>query len=397
MIDGMVFFEEDITVVLSALAQLTDDLSVVADSSVRGSVSQSLRNVRLMDAIDLIIKANGFDYRRKGNVIVVATPERLASAFDAVEVAVIPVKHRSPTDIIPKLELVVPRENLREDDRTHSIVVSGTPGEVDRVRALVTELDHPVRQVWVQARIEEVASSELKNLGIKWDSMSLLLQQNPVGQVIGAAVDVIPKLGFLQDEGYARTVAKVQSMVEDGSTSRILLGDKIPVKRVTQEPDGTRTETWEYFEAGVRLEVTPVMGGGDEISLRLKPEISAIDSFTEDSLPWLKTREAETVVRMRDGETAVIGGLLQTQELESLFKVPLLGDIPIMGELFKRTDKDIKQTELLIFVTVMIVDDEYRARFDKEGELADLLSEEPPAIPQAPEETSEGEAAEAER
>lgn len=379
VIQDMVFFGEDITVVLSALAQLTDDLSVVADGSVGGSVSQTLRNVKLLDAMELIIRANGFDYRRKGNVIVVATPDRIAAVFDSVEVAVIPLKHRSPADIVAALDLVVPIESLRADDRTRSVVISGTTDRVDKAREVIAQLDHPVKQVWVEARIEEIATKALANLGLKWDSMDLQLQRNPIGQVIGASVDVIPKLGLLQSEGYSRTVASPRLMVEDGEAARILLGDRIPVKRVTEAPDGTRTESWEYFEAGVRLEVTPDIGMGDEVSLRVKPEISSVETSAEDAgdtLPWLKTREAETVVRMRSGETAVIGGLLQTQELEELFKVPLLGDIPIMGELFKRTDKDIRQTELLIFITVEVIDDEYRERTQSDSSVLDLLTTE---------------------
>lgn len=380
VIDEMVFYQEDITVVLSALAQLTDDLSVVADSSVSGTVSQTLRDIKLLDAIDLIVKANGFDYRRKGNVFVVATPERLESAFDEVEVAVIPLHHRLPADVVPILDLVVASENVREDSRTRSIVVSGTSNQVSLVRILVTQLDRQLRQVWVQARIEEIASSQLHNLGIKWDDPTLKLQQNPIGQVIGAAVDVLPKLGLLQDQGYSRTVASPQLLAEEGSRSRVLLGDRIPVKLVTERPDGTIVETWEDDEAGVRLEVTPEFRAEDEVTLKLKPEISAVnEDRAGDSLPWLKTREVETVVRMRHGETAVIGGLLQTQELESLFKVPLLGDIPIMGELFKRTDKDISQTELLVFITVMIIDDEHRDRVQGNSDLAGGVSVELPS------------------
>ncbi len=382
VIDSMAFFDEEITVVLSALVQMSDDLSLVADSSVRGTVTQTLRNTKLLEAIEAIVWANGFDYRRKGNVIVVATPERLASVFDTVEVAVIPLKHRSPAEIVSTLDLIVPRENIRADARTSSVVLSGTAAQVSEAKRLVAHLDSPVRQVWVQSRVEEIATSALSNLGIKWDSLSLQPQRNPIGQVIGASIDVIPKLGLLQDEGYSRTVASTQLTVEDGSTARILLGDRIPVKRVTVDPDGTRTESWEYFEAGVRLEVTPEMGVEDEISLRVKPEISSVEGSAEqggDSLPWLKTREAETVIRVRDGETAVIGGLLQTQELEELTKVPLLGDIPIMGELFKRTDKDIRQTELLIFLTVEVIDDEYRTQAADGVDLADLLAAEEPA------------------
>lgn len=382
VIDSLAFFDEEITVVLSALVQMSDDLSLVADSSVRGTVTQTLRNTRLLDAMELIVRANGFDFRRKGNAIVVATPERLASVFDTVEVAVIPLKHRSPVEIIATLDLIVPKESIRADARTSSVIVSGTAAQVNEAKRLVAHLDTPVRQVWIQSRIEEVATSALSNLGIKWDSLSLKPQNNPIGQVIGASIDVIPKLGFLQDEGYARTVASTQLTVADGSTARILLGDRIPVKRATVGPDGTRTESWEYFEAGVRLEVTPEMGMEDEVSLKVKPEISSVEGTAEsggDSLPWLKTREAETVIRVRDGETAVIGGLLQTQELEELTKVPLLGDIPIMGELFKRTDKDIRQTELLIFLTVEVIDDEYRKRTADGVDIVELLTAEEPS------------------
>ena len=209
---------------------MSDDLSLVADSSVRGTVTQTLRNTKLLEAIEAIVWANGFDYRRIVNVIVVATPERLASVFDTVEVAVIPLKHRSPAEIVSTLDLIVPRENIRADARTSSVVLSGTAAQVSEAKRLVAHLDSPVRQVWVQSRVGD-ATSALQS----WDQVGLSVPNCAIHRPGDRSIDRHSQTWASARRRILADGASTQLTVEDGSTARILLGDRIPVKRATAD------------------------------------------------------------------------------------------------------------------------------------------------------------------
>ncbi|UCH36153.1 MAG: pilus assembly protein N-terminal domain-containing protein [Armatimonadota bacterium] len=245
------------------------------------------------------------------------------------------------------------------------------------------------RQILVHVKVVDVDKSALSDIGIDWGGLTSSSAEGGITQYLGkdqpilfgevfsgpvALADGGPirrlegisaRLKALVTDNKARVLAEPNLLVAEGETADMLVGGEIPIP-VVQSTTGAATSaagavTVEWKEFGVRLEITGNIGAnGKSIDLEVTPEVSSLDFgnaivVSNILLPALRTRRAHSVVHIGDGQTLVIGGLYQSELSESVRKIPLLGDIPIIGELFKRTDKQLRETELVILVTPEIV------------------------------------------
>ena len=161
---------------------------------------------------------------------------------------------------------------------------------------------------------------------------------------------------MLEDSGKAVTIARPSTTTLDGTEARVFIGDKIPVIISDASETGGSTQDVSFIEAGVKLVITPRVNRNGLITVRIRPEVSSILGKEQtQGFPHVRTREADLVATVRDGETIAIAGLLQREEIESILKLPILGDIPLLGLLFQNKKLDTKETEMVIFVTPRIV------------------------------------------
>lgn len=164
------------------------------------------------------------------------------------------------------------------------------------------------------------------------------------------------QLNLLQKRGEAKLLAQPKLVTTDGGTARFLAGGEIPIP--IQQALGQTTITWKEF--GVRLEIQPTLGAGGRITLAVKPEVSSLDfvsgvKLNNFTIPALKTRRAETTVQLAPQETLMLGGLIDNERNHNWNQLPFLGDIPLLGELFKDRAFQDNQTELAILVTPRLV------------------------------------------
>jgi len=164
-------------------------------------------------------------------------------------------------------------------------------------------------------------------------------------------------------------------MTLNGEKARLLIGDRIPVIVEDVQEDHV-TRSIQYIDAGITLEFTPWITTDNRINLEINPKVSSIGESVGSSLPSINTREVETKIRLEDGETFAIGGLIQDDIIESVSRVPLLSEIPILGELFKRQKVDKIKTEVIIFITPHIV----RESIDKSEETETVIDTEEEAV-----------------
>jgi len=166
-------------------------------------------------------------------------------------------------------------------------------------------------------------------------------------------VNVSATIDALVKNGKATILASPSIAVLNGQEARIVIGERYPYKERTQTPTGT-TETTKFVDIGVTLRVTPHINEDGYITMQLHPEVSSLQSAL-DAGPRITTREADTTVRVKGGETLVIGGLIQQQEEINREKIPILGSIPIIKHLFSRSNSKIEQKELAVFITPTII------------------------------------------
>lgn len=283
-------------------------------------------------------------------------------------------------------------ERLVVDYGTNSLVFYGTAEEAAKIQKLLEELDIPYQQVSLEAEVVAINKDNTKDLGIEWswdatptyaeyeaptyetvydaDGNPYRVVATPGKVTRESAKGVIQfgrnpegypyefyyqaKINALVSNGNAKILAKPKITAINGKKAQILIGDRLPVLVDSVENGVTKT-TIQYIEAGIRLIYTPRINTDGQITANVRTEVSSPTLVTELKAYRITTREAETTVRLKDGETMVIGGLIGSSDSETKKAVPFLSDLPILGALFKNQSKSKSETEVVIFLTPRIV------------------------------------------
>lgn len=209
------------------------------------------------------------------------------------------------------------------------------------------------KQVNVKLSIAEVSHSFLEEFGVKYGSAGATAGTFINKITSFSASDIVSVITAMADDTVGQILAEPNLSVISGETASFLVGGELPVVTVV---DGTTNVL--YKEFGVRLQLMAKVLNDDKITLSLMPEVSSLDTQYSNetyNLPALKTRRARTTVELGDGQSFVLGGLLSTEDRESIKKIPFIGDIPILGALFRHSGTERKKTELIIVATVNLV------------------------------------------
>lgn len=284
-------------------------------------------------------------------------------------------------------------ENQYQRDRAEKL--AGAYGEVVNM----LEMSHP-KQVRIESRIIEISTDKVKNLGIAFgnaadsDSSSGSSDNSSVslgtegsfgfGQShknsidtgrpfnwFGSYANINAQLNALVKNGDAKILSQPYVITMSGEKADILIGGEIPVPVNTDD----NTVTVEWREYGIRLQIEPVVQQDDGVDTKIQTEVSSLDwssavnatSATGVRIPGLLSRKANSHVLMQPGMTMAIGGLISSTESKSVSKIPLLGDIPILGQFFRNTSKTRERKEILILLTPILVDSDYKPVMSEEA------------------------------
>lgn len=246
--------------------------------------------------------------------------------------------------------------------RSRTVILQGSPAEVDQATQVLMTLDQAPPQVVIEARMVDMSPETSKQLGFKFDWNPLSFLENNAGSVAAGAFRR-SAFGFnvdfeaLETRTDLKILAKPNISVIDGEEASIFIGDIVRFERLQSVSDaGQQVFTIEEVPVGVALLCRPRVTD-NEVTLRVHPTVSFIKRFTgrNDDVPITSSREAETVVRLKDGETFAIGGLLREDEIKTLSKLPILGDLPLIGQLFRHRNNSKNKSEVTIFLTVRII------------------------------------------
>ena len=241
----------------------------------------------------------------------------------------------------------------------NSIVLTATAAQMTSVDALLGQVDTPLRQVMIEASVTEIPTDVVKNLGVTWQTATTFTITSPganpaTGQLQFsiAAPPITAILNTLIQENKARLLANPRLAVRDGETADMTVGDKIPFQVLNAQG----VPSLVILDAGVKLRITPRVNRDGYLTILMHPEVSEIATAPAPGVPpTISTREADTALTVRDGTSIVLAGLIQKNETRTTVKVPLLGDIPILGWLFKSESTDRKDTEVVFIVTPHIL------------------------------------------
>ena len=260
---------------------------------------------------------------------------------------------------------------FRADEDTNSLLVITAEKNFERVRVVLEELDRPVPQVLIKVLLAEVTHDRTLDLGVEFSVLNLdaegfgpevFTDFNVLEETTGAVAkvvepDVSVALRALEDVGTLDVLSRPYILTSDNQPATITVGQEVPFIRETRTTEtGQTINTIEYEDIGIILEVTPHINPEGLVILDVRPEISTIQDTTVPisetlSAPTFGKRSAESKVGILNGQTIVIGGLVEDRKNKTVRKVPLLGSIPLVGALFRRTEDTTQKTELLIFLT----------------------------------------------
>ena len=352
-------------------------------------VSERMISIRLSEtpfeeALNLVVRAAGLAYERVGGTILVADVERLITRTGLVT-RVYDLQHADPERVREALEVVTESVSVEPDQ--HRVIVRATHSELEQVSAVIRELDRRPQQVLLEARLIEINTSSLMEVGIDWEKLTkwstkIVEGYNGTSQPGEFPVDIdyvrmADGSGFFRQyatfdlaidalitEEHARLLSNVKIATLDGSAAEIFAGETVPVVITSLQSPGASGGTMqsiqlEKIDVGVKLNITPRVTDDGYITVLVEPEVSRILKFVgpDEDLPQTSTRRATATVRVHDGETIYLGGLLSEEKRETTKKVPLLGDLPLLGALFRYSKDEVNRYDLVIEIKPRIIGD----------------------------------------
>jgi type II secretory pathway component GspD/PulD (secretin) len=335
---------------------------------------------------------------RTNSVVIIDTAENLKRIEEALapltgrlETYVYQLNYADPEKIMANLAKNIPDvkaeskgridlEQIKVDKRTRTVTITAPPEKIATIKALLSAWDARTKQVFIEAKIMLVSTSILTKLGIDWtytdfmEKQSAKLQGTFPADIASGTSNLSFELGNLATNKYHAAIQALETdsntdllsnpkiLVIDGQMAEFSVGSDQPYKVVTIEGQtGLRIEDVKFARVGVILAVVPLINDEGYITMQIHPEVSSLSELREN-IPVIEKREAKSVVMVKDGQTIVIGGLIDREKVKTITGIPLLSRIPLLGSLFGSTRYNSTKRELVIFMTPKIVTDEYARR-----------------------------------
>jgi type IV pilus assembly protein PilQ len=397
---------------LQVIADFTN-FNVVTSDTVTGSLTLRLKDVPWDQALDIILQAKGLGMRKSGNVIWIAPKDEIAiketaeleankkkTELEPVRTQSFQMNYAKAEDVAKGLtgtgtgggggqaanRILSPRGSVIWETRTNQLFVSDIPSKLEEIQALIAKIDVPVRQVMIEARIVEANDTWGRSLGVRLGASF----DNSPGGVIGrprgttdgfvtlpaagqggfdpatvsltlfnrdASRVLSVELSALEADGKGKIVSSPRIVTADQIKASISQGTKVPFQKSTS----SGATSIEFIEATLKLDVTPQITPEGNVIMDVQVNKDSLGTLTALGRE-INTKQVKTNVLVENGGTVVIGGIFEQNDSSTETKVPLLGDIPVLGNLFKQRTKDSTRTELLVFLTPRIVTEKAAVR-----------------------------------
>jgi len=245
------------------------------------------------------------------------------------------------------------------DSRQNEIIIKGSQEEIANAETMIEGLDKRAAQIMIESKIVEISLDAEKDLGISWSSGSstdtegnLIQGQISFGELtLGGSFErsglIQATLNALIREGESNILSNPKILTLDGKKAIILSGSKIPIREITA--DGI--ETIRYLDVGLNMTITPRLSMDDKITMDCDIKVESLGTELIQGYPVINSRQEQAIIRSPLGVTNVIGGLITSEEIETIRRIPIFSKIPIFGELFKFTNRTKKKTEIIILIT----------------------------------------------
>src|SRR5882672_3918824 len=376
----------EVETVLRSLSEFSGK-NIVASKEVQGKVTLRLRNVPWRHALDIVLRAQGLGMIESGQTIVISNldtlrkeemdkraAERAQEELLPMATRIIPISYANAQEMSKAVEkTLTKRGHIEVDARTNSLLVSDIDERLDKAESMIRSLDTRTPQVEIVARLVDVDHTATRSLGINWNLTNVDVFDAGANEEVHITPDPVTgpagtvKFGMVKSFGSldaqltaleaankANIISNPRITTVNNREASVIVGQQIPL--IVQDFAGNAVT--QLTTIGIKLNVTPHINVGNKITMDVHQEVSDLSSqATVAGGIIINTTMADTRVMVNDGETAVIGGLIRSNESTLKRGIPVLMDIPLLGNLFRSSSSTKQKRELLIFLTPKIIGD----------------------------------------
>jgi general secretion pathway protein D len=337
------------------------DLVLSGDQAVMQSKKATihLTDVTSEDAIEAILRTNGFNYEKKDNLLLVSTlPQDLVQTGYKSVIEVVKLKYLPAGRTAELLTKLMPSASFQVGERADSLIMRGRVEEIKDAKTTIAAIDKLIPQVLIESKVIEISNSDSMKLGLSYGNGTFKFTTAKTNRKTSLADDITSTLNALIADGSANVVASPRIATLDNQEAVINIGSRIPYAVPVGSSSAVTQWTIDYIDAGVKLKITPQLGQEGYIRTFIQPEVSSISEWRTTAageFPVISTRNACATVRVKDGESIVIGGLLSESERKNVTRVPVLGYLPVIGLLFQNQSAEKEKTEIVFLITPHII------------------------------------------
>lgn len=387
--DGLVSIDvrqADLAEVLYTISRLAD-INIVLFGGIRDVVDLKIDDVPVEEAIDIILSGTRFSYAISNGVYLVGDKSSTISSTIITTNKLIPLEYLEVEKVPQLLPHNFPPANIKVFTEKNSLLVTGTPSEIEYIEDFIKKIDIKIPLIVVDALILELNKRDEKDPKLELEIsdkegnsiLNSIFGSFSYKSVMELPADFYIRINNLVKNDLATIKARPNITVLNGQQASIDVGTVHYYKVVRRDSEGREEVTYDSVTGGISLQVTPWVSSSGEITLKLKPTVSNIELVPAEGPPPVTRRTVDTTIRVKDGQTIVIGGLIHDYGSNNKQKVPVLSDLPILGDLFKSNYQELRQKELLIYITpyVLNLDGEtFREEmYTKEKEYEGLIQE----------------------
>lgn len=361
-----------------------------------GDITTKIRRLRYMDVNDTFTLLNQVKSSsgkiiadgRSNTLVLMDAPSQIKLMEELIDqvdkpmtVRVFDLNYAKAKDVAEKLDASLLSKNgtVKFDEASNKLIVTDSAEKIEQIAKVIEAFDVKRPQVLIEAKIVQIILSDQQKLGVDWEAVvdkfhNLDIKNNfdildsgaragslSIGTLAGDNYEVLVQA--LDSQGTTDILSSPRIMTIDGQEAKILVGSSEPyVTSSTTTPSSgptTIAESINFIEVGIKLYVTPQIHKDKFITMKIKPEVSSVTrtlkTANNNTIPIVDTSEAETTVTVKDGVTIVIGGLIKDEDIVSKNKVPILGNIPVVGLAFRNSDDLKRKTEIVVFLTPRIM------------------------------------------
>lgn len=407
------FQKISIKAVLKIFADFTG-INIVVSDRVKGNITLRLNEIPWEQAFDIIVTTHGLHVKKSGAVILVDTLSSLNQREDVLLKAklqleplssiVLQIKYAKAVDLVNLLKdktnpVLSERGAVNADVRTNTLWIEDTSYKLTEIKHLIEKWDIPVRQVLIEARIVEMTKEMSQDLGIRWgvakqqplasiehsqeslepstlfeNRFNLDLAAIPANGLIPATAGIALaklsdtilldlELSALESEGRAQLISSPKLITTNQQTAVIESGQEIPY----QEATSSGATAVAFKKAVLSLKVTPQITPDNKILMELQVNQDTISPAKFLGVPAILTKQIQTNVLVNNGQTLVLGGIYKQDKNKTINRIPLLGELPLIGGIFRSKQKLVKNDELLIFITPKLITNAFQGGEEKQS------------------------------